>query len=119
MTDADISANTPTPTPVIRLFTIELWCLACGAQLGVLLTNCWPSFGPFHFQATGADQRLLVGNWTRLRCAAWGGNPYVDGVRSRRVYPHLRPEDFDLPRRGRPPKWLVAQRRAVEQGDTG
>jgi hypothetical protein len=32
------------------------------------------------------------------------------------MYPALSREDVDVPRRGRPPKWLVAQRRAVLDG---
>jgi hypothetical protein len=42
-----------------------------------------------------------------------GGNLYPDEIKTRRVYPPLSREELDVPRRGRPPNWLVAQRLAA------
>lgn len=105
--------SVPMPRPYVRLFSIELWCLACGSEVGVLRTNRWPLFGPFLFQQDGTERHIPIADWTQLRCVSCSGSPYIDGVRSRRVYPRLRPEDLDVPKRGRPPKWLVAQRQAA------
>jgi hypothetical protein len=55
----------------------------------------------------------MIGAWqtSRLRCPRCGGSVYVDQVEivDRRTEP-LEWED-EGPRRGRPPKWLVEQRR--------
>lgn len=106
--------TSPVGRPYVRVFTIELWCLACGSQIGVLRTTRWPSFGPFLFQQEGAERHIAIGDWTRLRCVSCRGNPYLDGIRSRRVYQRLRPDELDVPKRGRPPKWLVVQRRNAD-----
>jgi len=51
-----------------------------------------------------------------LRCASCGGNAYPDEVIVVRLYPPVRCDDGDPPRRGRPPKWLVAARKAQFTG---
>jgi hypothetical protein len=55
---------------------------------------------------------VQVSDWRRLRCASCGGNSYPEEVRTARVYPPVRWDDDDRPRRGRPPKWLVEARKA-------
>ena len=87
--------------PIIRTFVLaDLKCYLCGAAAGSLETE--------------RDKRLgAVGVWdtSRFRCPRCGGSVYVDQVEiiDRRIEP-LEWED-DGPRRGRPPKWLVEQRR--------
>src|SRR5436305_806561 len=59
----------------------------------------------------------MIDAWqtSRLRCPRCGGSVYVDQVEivERRIEP-VEWED-DGPRRGRPPKWLVEQRRRKQQ----
>ena len=95
---------------------VELKCLACGRGIGMLQAPSWPCFGSVLFQAVDNHSIIPVSDWRRLRCAVCGGNVYADEVRSIRVYPALSREDLDIPRRGRPPGWLVAQRHAALEG---
>jgi DNA-directed RNA polymerase subunit RPC12/RpoP len=83
--------------PIIRTFVLaDLKCYMCGATVG--------SF---------EHERGKPRSWdtARLRCPRCGGSVYVDQVEivDRRTEP-LEWED-EGPRRGRPPKWLVEQRR--------
>lgn len=90
---------------------VELRCLLCGRNIGRLETAYWVCIGPVLFRPAGVDHIVRVTDWRRLRCASCGGNAIPDEVTTIRVYPPLRWHD-DPPRRGRPPKWLVAARKA-------
>ena len=93
-------------------------CLACGRDTGVLESRAWPWAGPVLLRPSDGHVTMTVCDWSRLRCAVGNGNVYADEIRIRRVYPALSPDDLEVPRRGRPPKWLVAQRRAaIESSD--
>ena len=109
--------NASEPVIVVR---VELRCFACDRCLGVLETRRWPSLGPALFTPVGSGSAVSVSDWSRLRCAACRGNPYAGESRTVRVYPPVSWDDLEGPRRGRPPTWLVAQRRAAResQGDT-
>lgn len=101
-----------------NLYLVELCCLACGRDCGVLESRVWPWASPVLLRPSDGQVPMMVCDLSRLRCAVCNGNVYADEVRIRRVYPALSPEELDIPRRGRPPKWLVAQRRAaVESSD--
>ena len=99
------------------LYVVELCCLACGRDSGVLESRVWPWAGPVLLRPSDGQVAMTVCDWSRLRCAVCNGNvyAYADEVRIRRVYHALSPDELDLPRRGRPPKWLVARRRASLQ----
>jgi hypothetical protein len=97
------------PTVIYR---IELRCLACGRAIGMLEAARWPAVGPCWFQAADGSPAMPISDWARLRCAVCGGNVYEDGIQILRTYPPLSWEEDESHRRGRPPKWLVAQRRA-------
>jgi len=100
-------------TPLHRVVTsVELRCLLCARTIGSLEAEHWPSLGPMLFRQAGADLSVRIADWRRLHCAFCGGNAYPDEVTTTRVYPPLRLVDDDPPRRGRPPKWLVAARKA-------
>jgi hypothetical protein len=75
--------------------------------------------GPGRFQPSDGSPAITISDWARLRCAVYGGNVYEDGVQTLRTYPSLSWEDDESHRRGRPPKWLVSQRRASGQTDDG
>jgi hypothetical protein len=72
-------------------------------------------FGPAFLRSAGASSGLLISDWTRLRCAICGGAVYADEVRTVRQYPPVSWDDFDRPRRGGPPNWLLAERRAAPE----
>lgn len=107
-----------TPTP-LHLPTIErrhiatLGCMLCGDTAGTLHASTWPapSLAEFHPQ-DGAPVAMI--SWRRLRCPRCGGGLIPQDVESVvvRIEPPATFED-DLPRRGRPPKWLVRARLAA------
>jgi hypothetical protein len=99
--------NVPGATVVFR---VELRCLACGRDIGVLETPRWPTCGRCLFKASVADSAICLPDWSRLRCSVCRGNVYADEVRTIRKYPPVAWDDDESHRRGRPPKWLVALR---------
>ena len=98
----------------IVLFLIDVQCLQCARPVGTLRTRRWPARGPVAFQPAGKQHSVALADRSRLRCDACGGNIYADEVRTTTLYPRLSRDDLDLPRRGRPPAWLVAQRQAAQ-----
>ena len=107
------------PSDAIVVIRVELRCLACGRAVGILETPRWPWLGPALLHAAGGASAVSVANWTRLRCATCGGNAYPDEVSTARVYPTVSWDGMEPPRRGRPPRSLVAQRDTAcnEEGD--
>jgi len=98
--------------PIIRTFLLaELKCYMCGASAGSLESERGRSTGRVAIQRSGKVGTVGVWDTSRLRCPRCGGSVYVDQVEivDRRFEP-LEWED-EGPRRGRPPKWLVEQRR--------
>lgn len=91
-------------------FVVDLGCLMCGRDLGVLQSDTWPTYHPVLLRQTGAPP-AQVADWRRLRCAVCGGAAIPTEVTCRLVRNEV-PIDWaaDRPRRGRPPKWLAAQR---------
>jgi DNA-directed RNA polymerase subunit RPC12/RpoP len=87
--------------PIIRTFVLsELKCYMCGATADTVE----------HEQGDMAGY-MKVQKASRLRCPRCGGSLYIDEVdRIDRRFEPVEWED-DGPRRGRPPKWLVEQRR--------
>jgi hypothetical protein len=94
-----------------RVTRFDLRCLLCARILGSADADRWGSAGPVLFRAEGSERVVRVADWRRLRCRACGGNAYPDEVRTARLYPPVRWDDDDRPRRGRPPKWLVEARK--------
>ena len=91
-------------------FTIELACLLCGRDIGVLESETWPTYRPTLFRQPAAPTVSLT-DWRRLRCGICGGAAMPTEVTCRLVR-NESPVDWatERPRRGRPPKWLIAQR---------
>lgn len=96
----------------IPVFHVDLICLLCGRALGVLKTHRWPSRAPALFRPASQSRAVEIADWCCLRCPTCGGNVYPDEVSTVWVYPPVRWDD-ERPRRGRPPKWLLAQRQAA------
>jgi len=98
--------------PIIRTFVLaDLKCYLCGASAGSLERERSSTAPQVAIQHGGRVSTIGVWDTSRLRCPRCGGSVYVDQVEivDRRTEP-LEWED-DGPRRGRPPKWLVEQRR--------
>src|ERR1700738_6934 len=98
--------------PSIRTFVLaDLKCYMCGATAGSIERERGSSTPRVAIERAGSVRSM--GSWgtSRLRCPRCGASLYADQVESvaRRTEP-LEWED-EGPRRGRPPKWLVEQRR--------
>ena len=109
----DTSTHTPScPAPGRQSvqFTIELACLLCGRDVGALESDTWPTYRPTLLRQPAAPTVRLA-DWRRLRCGICGGAAMPTEVTCRLVR-NESPVDWatERPRRGRPPKWLIAQR---------
>lgn len=102
--------------PFVVVYLVDLRCLACGRDIHVLEARNWPCTSTVLFRRGKTEPLLSFTDWRRLRCEVCSGNVYADEIRSTRVYPALSRDELDVPRRGRPPKSLVAQRRAAVDG---
>jgi hypothetical protein len=108
----DASSTFPRPRQQ-RLVVAEIACLLCARPVGIMTSDRWPPTGAVVFQAAGSRAVTPLAAWRRMRCPICGGNTEVAELTVRKVR-FERPMDWqsDRPRRGRPPKWLVALRRA-------
>jgi hypothetical protein len=98
--------------PIVRTFVLaDLKCYMCGATAGSLERERGNTAPRVAIERGGSVGSIVAWETSRLRCPRCGGSVYVDQVEivDRRTEP-LEWED-DGPRRGRPPKWLVEQRR--------
>jgi hypothetical protein len=95
----------------IERITVELVCLMCNRDIGILECSAWPTYGPVALRQPKTPP-VLVGDWRRLRCGTCRGAAIPDEI-TRRFTRVEAPIDWlaDRPRRGRPPKALAAQRR--------
>jgi hypothetical protein len=98
--------------PTVRTFVLaDLKCYMCGATAGSLERERGSTTPQVAIERAGNVGSIVTWETSRLRCPRCGGSVYVDQVEivDRRTEP-VEWED-DGPRRGRPPKWLVEQRR--------
>ncbi|SRR6266511_6049177 len=100
------------PHGATTVFVAEIACILCSRVLGTAVDTRWPPVYSLLIQMEGsrALRRVELG---QLRCPDCGGNTSASEVTARL----LRREGVvdwrrEQPRRGRPPKWLVAHRAA-------
>jgi hypothetical protein len=93
----------PRTESFIRI-SVELNCLMCGRELGVLECGAWPEFGAAILHRP-CFPNVIVLNWRGLRCSVCAGAVVPSEIVSRRARKEG-PIDWgsDKPRRGRPPK---------------
>jgi len=98
-------------TPGRTAYLAELQCFLCGSLAGSIESDRkpLPPSGMWHPVGGGRSQR--VADWRQLRCPRCGGALFAESVEA--VIRHDDNEELrrDTPRRGRPPKWLVEERR--------
>jgi hypothetical protein len=98
----------------------ELQCFLCGSFAGTIECDRKPL--PHHgiWRPVGEAKAQAVPDWRQLRCRRCGGALFaesVEMVQRRDPAEELRRE---VPRRGRPPRWLVEQRRRErEEAESG
>jgi hypothetical protein len=104
--------------PTIRTFVlVDLKCYMCGATAGSIERERGSTAARVAFERSGDVGTIDAWQTSRLRCPRCGGSVYVDQIEivDRRDEP-VEWED-EGPRRGRPPKWLVEQRRRKRERD--
>ena len=111
--------DSQTAQPTVRTYLVaEVKCYLCGTSSGSIESEqrSFPRNVTLH--PAGEQQTRTVQDWRQLRCVRCGGPTYLDEatVVERREEPANWLDD--RPRRGRPPKRVVEQRRR-EQSQLG
>jgi hypothetical protein len=96
-------------------YLAELQCFLCGSLAGSIETDRkpLPPYGIWH--PAGGARPTRVADWRQLRCNRCGGALFaesIDTIAKSDTDDELRRE---VPRRGRPPKWLVEERRRARE----
>ncbi len=87
-------------------------CLQCGRRLGSLQRiSDREQISASVFYPEGSERGALS-SWRTVRCATCGGAPILEEYEAIRQRIEHIDWSLDRPRRGRPSKWLVEQRKA-------
>ena len=111
MTQAESRGEDPNETTGRAAFLAELQCFLCGSLAGSIESDRTPLPANGVWHPAGGGAAVPVTDWRQMRCNRCGGALFaesVDAVILRDGSEELRRE---VPRRGRPPKWLVEERR--------
>ena len=108
---SDSAPSRADPAPSRTAYVAELQCFLCGSYAGAFETNRMPlpPYGIWRPASGGPPERIA--DWRQLHCSRCGGALFAESVET-----VSQPDEADAlrretPRRGRPPKWLVEQRR--------
>jgi len=104
-----------TTDTISRFYEAEAGCMHCGRIAGLLRSRRPTSTDGALFLGAGGAAAIRIGSLADLRCPRCGGPLYAESFEVRYAF---KPADIpiDQPRRGRPPRWLVAARqRAAEE----
>jgi hypothetical protein len=92
-------------------YVAELQCFLCGSLAGSFESDRkpLPANGVWHPAGGGAPEPIA--DWRQMRCVRCGGALFAESIEA--VVRHDDAEALrrEVPRRGRPPKWLVEERR--------
>jgi hypothetical protein len=99
-------------SPGWTVYVAELQCFLCGSLAGSVESDrkAMPLACMWH-PADGGPRRLVA--WRELRCQRCGGALLAESIETvtrHSLEEQPREPQRDLPRRGRPPKWLVEER---------
>ena len=107
------SQSSAPATTQVRTYTVaDLVCHLCGTLAGSIRSELPTLPRTVRFTAAGSQRTVDVLDWRRLRCARCGGTLFAEEIHT--VRERLEPANLweeERPRRGRPPKWLVEQRK--------
>jgi hypothetical protein len=99
------------------VYLAELQCFLCGSLAGSIESNRKPipPYGIWHPAEGGPTYRLA--DWHSLRCQRCGGALLAESVEAVVLHEDTEELQREAPRRGRPPRWLVEERRRQESAD--
>ena len=97
--------------------TVEFGCLMCSRDFGIVVCTSLPVCGTVTIhQPGGLRIEIAVGQLRFLRCPTCGGSILPTEIIREEVRVERRIDwSEERPKRGRPPKWLVEQRRKNAQ----
>lgn len=102
--------------PIVRTYlTADVKCYLCGSISGNIESDRQPMPRSVMFRKVGEKEAFPILDWRRLRCVRCNGPIYLDDAdvvtRRHEEYNWLE----ERPRRGRPPKRLVEERRRQQE----
>jgi hypothetical protein len=94
-----------------QAYIAELQCFLCGTLAGSFMSDRkpLPPYGIWQSASGGPRQRMA--DWRQLRCQRCGGALYAESIDAVPTHDDSDELRREAPRRGRPPKWLVEERR--------
>ncbi len=98
------------PATIRAFLEADVTCYHCGNVSGVARKDKAAPDAAITYLARGAETEVTLPSRTALRCSRCNGPTFFDEFQSRQIVVSDGLFD-DLPRRGRPPKRLVEQRR--------
>lgn len=120
ITDCGQPTSPPRSSRMVRRvprITVEFGCLMCSRDFGILVCTSLPVYGTLTIQQPGGFRiEIAVDQLRFLRCPTCRGSILPTEIIREEVRVERRIDwSEDRPKRGRPPKWLVEQRRKNAQ----